>query len=896
MRLPHLACATALALVWSAAPALAQFQVRAQDAPPPVTATPPAGGDQGLGPAPSPAPASPLGGAPRANTGSLNARPAPFDVNNDGRTPNVELPDDTPAMAVQPSSTVSPLAPGQMAATMPVDATGAEQRDELVRMLHENTTQIRELRVAVDSADEYTDALVDRPIMPDRTLRLEGELDSRAWSVYLTAAEAARGGTLSLAFNNSVLVLPEGSRMRLFLNGREVVETAIDSPDRTKVITLPVSADLLRPGENQFRIEAEMRHRIDCSVNATYELWTRIDTRLTGLSAQGINTAVTGLPDLPAVGVGTNGATRLRVIMDQPSNPPQIDRMLRLVQAAALRGRFGQPLVEVVGTDAELDSAVGTLNIAVGPAGNLSRMIPDLPTAASRSATVGLANTDFGPTVVISGPTERDVETALAQFVDIETAGTGQNPSNGPLIDGATTISLADVGLDTIDFSGRRFRTGFNVTLPPDFYAAAYGEAELLLDAAYSASIDPNSELVIYVNGVSSTSVAFASADRRVFRDFPVQLGMQAFKPGVNRIEMVAELRTDDDTACLPGATAPSGERFALLNSTQLIFPQFARIGQLPNLASFVADGFPYELGDNSVSLMVAGQALDSIGAAGTLMSRIAVGRGSALQTTYVERPEAYLDQGLIVVGPVAEVPSSVLSATNASRIIPSTWESPAAITGRGEEPQGLEQYDEVLRRLRQQLRQEDAQLDRAATVLGESRRDSAGSDTSWFDTTSETSIINNVLRPIREAFNFNFDLFTEGDDNLSPGAIPDAASLVLIQNEAPNNEKTAWTLVTAPTPSILSTSMAALTAPGVWDQISGRASAFTLESNSVDSIRATRVSYVATLPLSFGNMRLIAANWFSINNGVYAIALVVAAFLLGFITWVLVRPLGRRN
>ena len=57
----------------------------------------------------------------------------------------------------------------------------------------------------------------------------------------------------------------------------------------------------------------------------------------------------------------------------------------------------------------------------------------------------------------------RDVDTALARFIADDT--TAASRSNGPVIDGSTTITLADVGFGTIDFSGRRFRAGFNVTL-----------------------------------------------------------------------------------------------------------------------------------------------------------------------------------------------------------------------------------------------------------------------------------------------------------------------------------------------------------------------------------------------------------------------------------------------
>ncbi len=911
MPLSRLLTASAVALVLNSVTATAQtpgFSIRGQASEVPSAASPRQQQSLAEGTARGLSPDGPGNGAPPSGTAPARNGLSPFDVNNDGRTPSTELPDDTPSARMQPSTTISPLAPGERATALPVDAVSEAERNDLISLLHESTEDVRELRVVLDNETDFVEPLVDRPIVPERTLRLEGELDSRSWTVFLTAAEASRGGTLSLAFSNSVLVLPEGSRLSLYLNGREIMETAIDSPDRTKVVTLPVTPGLLRPGENTFRIEGQMRHRIDCSVAATYELWTRIDTRLTGFSAQGLRNAVSGLSDIPAIGVGTNGATRLRVVMDQPSNPMQIDRMLKVVQAVALRGRFSQPLVEVVAPGTELEPAVGTLNIVMAPAALIGDIVSTVPGSANSLPTVELVNADIGPTIVITGPTARDVDAAAAELAGV--AGGARDwdrATNGPIVDGARSLTLAELGFDTIDFSGRRFRAGFNVTLPPDFYAAAYGEAEMLLDAAYSDAIDPNSQLVIYVNGVSSTSVNFASASGRVFRDYPVALGMQSFKPGVNRIEMVAELRSDDDTACLPGATASARERFAIMSSTRLVFPDFARIGQVPNLASFAANGFPYTVDGQPVRMMIGGNALDTVGAAGTLMSRIAIGRGSPLDLTVVDQLDGYRAQSLIIVGALPDIPRTVMEATGAENVIPSAWDSPMGAGFGSEEPQGLEQYDEVLRRLRSQLRQEDAQLNRAANLSDPAsptappaRRESAN----WFDDVSDddgiSGTIGNLLRPLRNAFSLNFDLdfsfLTDGQETLRPGSIPAGASLLLVQNTAPDNPSAAWTLITAPSPGLLSTSIAALSTPDVWDQISGRAAAYTLETNEVDTVRATSVSYITTLPLSFGNMRLIAANWFSINNGVYAVVLVLAAFLLGFMTWLLVRTMGRKN
>ena len=280
--------------------------------------------------------------------GAASVGPTPFDVNNDGVAIPIQLPVDE-EIANRPSTTTSPLSTSRRTAeVLGFDAVSPQQVEALNGLLRRADSDVRELRVGIENDQEFVTSIVDRPIVPFRTLRMDGELASESFQVFLGAAEAARGGTLSIAFTNSVLVLPEASRLRVFLNGRQVAQTAIDSPDRTKVVALPIDSALMRPGANAIRLEADMRHRIDCSLAATFELWTRIDTRLTGITFGGGRVPLAGLNDLPAVGVGTNGATRIRVIQADPANPTNIDRMLRAVQAAALRGRFVQPLVEVV--------------------------------------------------------------------------------------------------------------------------------------------------------------------------------------------------------------------------------------------------------------------------------------------------------------------------------------------------------------------------------------------------------------------------------------------------------------------------------------------------------------------------------------------------------------------
>ncbi|MEM9221915.1 MAG: cellulose biosynthesis cyclic di-GMP-binding regulatory protein BcsB [Pseudomonadota bacterium] len=848
--------------------------------------------------------------------------PPPFDINGDGRAPVVNFQEE-PEVIFRPSTTVSPLSDGRgPLPVLPFDATNRSQLQDLTRLLHESNEDVRELRVLVDGSQQWIDAVIDRPIVPRRTIRLDGEIDYASWTFFLSAAEASRGGTLTVGFTNSVLVLPEASRLRVFLNGRQIAQTAIDSPDRTKVIALPIAAGLLRPGNNAVRIETDMRHRIDCSVDATFELWTRIDTRLTGFSFDGGRATLSGLNDIPGVGVGSNGATLLRILQRNPASGVNKDRALRAAQAAAVRGRFVQPLVEVSDLRDLQAPAPGVLNIIIGTYNQLQSAVPSVPAEGASGPILALVdNADLGPTVFITGPSERAVENALARFnasgaqeaprLPIAATPPWLVPDSVP-IEKDDGVSLDRAGVKTINFSGRRFTTDFRVTLPPDFYASAYGEATLYLDAAYSSDVEPGSRLSVLVNGELSTAISFTSSRGEVFEDFPITLPMRNFRPGVNQVAIVADLETEADRACLPGGTVPSRDRFVLFSSTELVFPEFARIGQLPNLASFATNGSPYSLSPEPVRVYIGGTSFDTIGAAGTLMSNIAISRGMPISTNVIDSVSQYADAGAIIVAPLQDVSTAALEATGASRVIPATWLQPFPPDGSASEPEGLERYDAVLRRLRQQLRQEEVRLDRAANgnvdrgvrqdIAADPLSDGGVTRDRWFEDLQQErgigTMLSGAVRSLRNALSLGFSGRSRGGfagpGDLRP--VGDDATLILAQAPAPANDRSAWTLVTAPTAGLLSASVAAISAPDDWNRIGGQITAFDVENSNIQTVAVGNVNYLATVPLTFANFRLIAANWFSINSSVYAVVLVVAAAALGFLTWLLVRPVGRKD
>src|SRR5690606_15714672 len=107
----------------------------------------------------------------------------------------------------------------------------------------------------------------------------------------------------------------------------------------------------------------------------------------------------------------------------------------------------------------------------------------------------------------------------------------------------------------------RRYLHSFTFAIPSDFYAGSYGEARLLLDAAYSADVLPGSSLNIYVNGSIAASMQLTERRGAILDQLPIKVTMRHFRPGLNEIAIEAELLTEQDAACLPGAAASETPR-----------------------------------------------------------------------------------------------------------------------------------------------------------------------------------------------------------------------------------------------------------------------------------------------------------------------------------------------
>ncbi|MGH1588720.1 cellulose biosynthesis cyclic di-GMP-binding regulatory protein BcsB [Methylobacterium phyllosphaerae] len=343
---------------------------------------------------------------------------------------------------------------------------------------------------------------------------------------------------------------------------------------------------------------AVQRHRVDCSMQATYELWTQIDPSWTGLvMPAGIDT-VRALPDLPAIAPDARGVVPIRVVLRSKPGFATFEKIISVVQRVALAGRYAHVAVEF---GPPLKGLHG-INLVVGAPGELQ----DLPgydpsqMVGGQALTFLSATTDRSATLIVPGIGAAELDAAsavLTATASREAAGSPQGLrllqlARGLEIDGGATLPLARFGVPNREFSGRLFRTGFDVSLPADFIPADYAKANLALAGGYAAGLETGAQIIIDVNGRNVASNALPRSDGDVFRNAVMPLPLSRWRPGRNHVEITALLPSATDRTC-----ADSGadrKRFLFLNDTTLTLPPLARALRLPDLAVTTSGGLPY--------------------------------------------------------------------------------------------------------------------------------------------------------------------------------------------------------------------------------------------------------------------------------------------------------------
>ena len=683
-------------------------------------------------------------------------------------------------------------------------------------------------------------------------MRLEGEDAPRELSFYLSADQVTAAGILRLSYTNAVSVMPDTAVLDIELNGKPLTALPIRSPNGPATHDIPVAAKDLAVGWNQVRLRAKQHHRIDCSIDATYELWTQIDPLVSGfLSSAPPKDG--DFASLLSVGRNGDGATEIRVVAGKDARQVTLRDSLPLVQTLALllgREDLSVSVGDFGGSGPGIDLYLGDPADA-----KLPQSARDTLAAAPRGLFV-LQGENGRQIVTLRGSNKSELQSLLLAAV------------NGPLlpvirankltmaqtrIDGESpgTHPLSRIGYQTTPFAGRLFQTSFDVVMPADFYPGDYATVDLNLDAATAPGLAPGTQLLVRVNERAVASLVLYDPEGTTLKDKPLELPLRAFHPGVNHVRVLAELPTASDLVCDPAGRDETRSRFLLLEETTVTIPPLARAGRLPDLAAFAGTSFPFT-GSSTFDLYVDTATPARLGSALTLLTRLAMSAGHPLPAELkIGRPNPRQSTNALIVGAGGE--PLELAALKGDRLQPfSTDDLTTASVSTNDQ---LSDSQALLDAFQVETRLEHDQLSLK----------SRASD--WVARASTT--VNRWL-----AYK---DIGRE-DVTVDP-----RDRLISVRQVAAAEGAAVWTYVKAADETLLQQGVTALTKPATWTALEGGEAVIRRSDLELVNRYPETYSFFPITDTSPANLRRLAAAWLSDNFLIY-VGLVLA--LMGSFGW----------
>ncbi|WP_354454217.1 cellulose biosynthesis cyclic di-GMP-binding regulatory protein BcsB [Methylobacterium sp. 1030] len=760
-----------------------------------------------------------------------------------------------------------------------------------------------------------------------RGFRLTGEEDSLRYPVYLTEAQTRGPARLRLSYLSAISVAPESSELAAFVNGTKVGWTRIQAPGAVKVVEFAIGDGVLKPGYNAVTFTASQRHRVDCSVGATYELWTQIDPSRSGLV---VPTATDmDVRSLAAAEPDESGALPIQVILNERPNLARLERMIEAVQALALVGRVARPTVTF---GPPLQGRNG-INLVVGTASEIAGVegVPELGPITGPRLAILPSRPNTPPTLVVTGARDEDVRQAITNIaVPADTGTPGGLKAvqlfRGYMVHGGEKLTLDRLGVTSREFSGRLLHVGFALRFPGDFVPADYGKVMLHLAGAYVAGLSSDARIVIDINGRNAASVPLPDGRGEVFDDSAIPLPFSLWRPGVNHVEISAQLPNAADQVCDTLSPAAKQARFLFLDRSRIEIPHFARAARSPDLAAIKGGAVPFVVPGQRARLVLPTPDRDSADAAATLAARLAMAAERVIDFEVVTQQQVVSDTSQLVVAPARALDPALLESVGFDpQQVQRVWEGRADMVATPGQfgPEGVLTLDRLRRNLpmrcalptlipqvrpAQPAPAQQAPPSQGETSAGPSpttapapspgsasdrelidrwEASTRGSRQIWAALDSVWNEITGTVHSLRQTITAQ----VKPDETVE---VPATASLLIA--EGPPVQASNTVIVTAPNASLLKASVSCLVDPVVWARLGGSAAFLDASNGTLVTSRPERIEIVETQPRSLPNLRLVSAAWLSINTEYYVGMTLAMALCLGLATTSLVRNVGRKN
>ncbi|MBP0599859.1 cellulose biosynthesis cyclic di-GMP-binding regulatory protein BcsB [Herbaspirillum sp. LeCh32-8] len=559
-----------------------------------------------------------------------------------------------PAQA-QPAAAPKVATPATTAATATAGATGS-----------------REIRLADLGAQPG----------PMRLTRLDG---AAMLSLPLSRRENIKSAALHLVATNSI-ALNNRSQLVVRLNGHSIAQLQLSArqPEITADIRLP--AELLKPGYNQliFRV-AQHSQDTQCEDPNAPELWTEIDTTQSTLRLQSeLRSVAPMLSDLGDLfDPKQHAQQKFNIITARhPDSDDALSAGGMVAQGIGLKLRYVLPTITQV--DAQAGSGAGPVpglqltglgnadNVLVGTLDQLKPFIDPKVAAQIKGSFLGVYPMPDGQHVllIVSGADERQVRQAAQVFAwqnlefpqqaqwNITDFTPPELPNYLPQANIATegVYSFKQLGFSTAPITTVT-PAEVNVNLPPDVYAQEDAQMEFHLNFSQGAMLNSSIVINLYLNDVFQRAISVEDRQGGFYDNYRLTLPLRHFKPGNNVLSfrpIIMPNRQCDQTGPL---------NMSLFDDSSVKVPYIYRFAQLPDLSRFSSSAFPYvtRSDGSELALVVAGRDSATIGAAWTLLAKVAQKQSVPLGAAQVTFGKPTVNRHALIVGALGNLPRELL-------------------------------------------------------------------------------------------------------------------------------------------------------------------------------------------------------------------------------------------
>ncbi|MBZ4659448.1 MAG: bcsB [Desulfacinum sp.] len=455
-------------------------------------------------------------------------------------------------------------------------------------------------------------------LVPVSVHRLQGAYNGFDVSLPVPERWDVREAVLTFSYVNSTALLRENSRLIVELNDHPLAQVALDPRSPEGKVTVRLPARLLTPGYNKLSFKVSQHYVLDCEDPTAPELWTtlKLDEAVLDwtVSLKPVPLRLSALPTM-VFDPANPRPEKVHIAVASPS-AKDAERAVMAASAAALR--FSYRPVEFSVSD-RLEA--GRDNVLVGTPDFLSRLLGDaapkpeggylevrhMPGLDGREDD---ARGGVDPThalVLVSGPDEAAVEKALQALAFLsfpfpDTPSTMVQevrlPQVGPyeargMLRLDRTYTFQDLGFPSVTFRGYRPAPSvLRFRLPSDILIKPHKYATLSLHVAYSAGMREDSVLALFLNGKFFSSIPLSEKAGASYEGYRISFPTYLLRPGDNELAFHAVL-----TPLVTGRCTQVQTQHLLLtvfDDSTLHVPGISHWAELPDLALFFRDGFPF--------------------------------------------------------------------------------------------------------------------------------------------------------------------------------------------------------------------------------------------------------------------------------------------------------------